>query len=106
MDAVPQCINTHLPACLPAHAPPLLTCLLARYVDAALYLTELKEAGVIGALGVTNFDVPRLEAMINKGAQIASNQVGGEVWALELMLKNWGVNPVAWGHFWVLPSSQ
>jgi len=26
-------------------------------------------------VGVTNFDVPRLEAMINKGAQLASNQV-------------------------------
>jgi diketogulonate reductase-like aldo/keto reductase len=31
---------------------------------------------VLGAVGVTNFDVPRLEAMMNKGAQIVSNQVG------------------------------
>lgn len=49
--------------------------LLHRYVDAALYLTDLKAAGVIGALGVTNFDVPRMEAMINKGADIVSSQV-------------------------------
>lgn len=46
-----------------------------RYVDAALYLTELQADGVLGAVGVTNFDVPRLEAMFNKGAQIVSNQV-------------------------------
>lgn len=52
-----------------------LWALLCRYVDAALYLTELQSDGVLGAVGVTNFDVPRLEAMINKGAQIASNQV-------------------------------
>jgi diketogulonate reductase-like aldo/keto reductase len=49
---------------------------LCRYVDAALYLTELQSDGVLGAVGVTNFDVPRLEAMINKGAQLVSNQVG------------------------------
>lgn len=48
-----------------------------RYVDAALYLTELQSDGVLGAVGVTNFDVPRLEAMVNKGAQLVSNQVGG-----------------------------
>ncbi|WIA28486.1 hypothetical protein OEZ86_011029 [Tetradesmus obliquus] len=46
-----------------------------RYVDAALYLTELRAAGVIGQVGVTNFDVPRLEKMIGKGAELASNQV-------------------------------
>lgn len=49
-----------------------------KYVDAALYLTELQADGVLGAVGVTNFDVPRLEAMVNKGAQLVSNQVG--VW--------------------------
>jgi diketogulonate reductase-like aldo/keto reductase len=48
---------------------------LCRYVDAALYLTELQADGVLGAVGVTNFDVPRLEAMINKGAKLVSNQV-------------------------------
>jgi hypothetical protein len=48
-----------------------------RYVDAALYLTELQSDGVLGAVGVTNFDVPRLEAMVNQGAQLVSNQVGG-----------------------------
>jgi hypothetical protein len=55
--------------------PGFLSTVLCRYVDAALYLTELQSDGVLGAVGVTNFDVPRLEAMINKGAQIASNQV-------------------------------
>lgn len=56
---------------------PPLSCHV-RYVDAALYLTELQSDGVLGAVGVTNFDVPRMEAMVNKGAQIVSNQVG--VW--------------------------
>lgn len=51
-----------------------------RYVDAALYLTELQADGVLGAVGVTNFDVPRLEAMVNKGAQIVSNQVGAAIY--------------------------
>lgn len=50
---------------------------MCRYVDAALYLTELQADGVLGAVGVTNFDVPRLEAMLNKGAQLVSNQVRG-----------------------------
>ena len=49
-------------------------CVLCRYIDAALYLTELQSDGVLGAVGVTNFDVPRLEAMINKGAALVSNQ--------------------------------
>ncbi|KAF8072566.1 UKL1 [Scenedesmus sp. PABB004] len=46
-----------------------------RYVDAALHLTDLAAAGVIGAVGVTNFDVPRLERMLDAGARLASNQV-------------------------------
>ncbi|KAI8470573.1 MAG: NADP-dependent oxidoreductase domain-containing protein [Monoraphidium minutum] len=46
-----------------------------RYVDAALYLMDLRAEGVIGEVGVTNFDVPRLEAMNKAGVEIASNQV-------------------------------
>jgi diketogulonate reductase-like aldo/keto reductase len=45
-------------------------------VDAALYLTELQAEGVLGAVGVTNFDTPRLQKMIDKGAAVVSNQVG------------------------------
>jgi Aldo/keto reductase family len=48
---------------------------IPRYVDAALYLTELQAAGVLGAVGVTNMDVPRLAEMVDAGAAIASNQV-------------------------------
>ena len=46
-----------------------------RYVDAALYLMDLKAQGLIREVGMTNFDVPRLEAMRAKGVEIASNQV-------------------------------
>lgn len=53
----------------------MVACCCCRYIDAALYLTELQSDGVLGAVGVTNFDVPRLEAMINKGAALVSNQV-------------------------------
>lgn len=45
-------------------------------MDAALYLTELQEEGLIGAVGVTNFDTARLREMVGAGAKIASNQVG------------------------------
>ncbi|GIL79723.1 hypothetical protein Vretimale_12369 [Volvox reticuliferus] len=46
-----------------------------RYVDGALYLSELASSGLIGHVGVTNFDVPRMEAMTRAGVRIASNQL-------------------------------
>ena len=45
------------------------------YVDAALYLTELKAAGKIKAVGVTNFDTERVAQMVDAGAEIATNQI-------------------------------
>lgn len=45
------------------------------YVDAMLHLMDLKAKGQIKALGVTNFDVPRLQRMVDAGADIATNQV-------------------------------
>ncbi len=47
-----------------------------RYVDGALYLSECASEGLIQHVGVTNFDVPRMEAMTKAGVRIASNQVG------------------------------
>jgi aryl-alcohol dehydrogenase-like predicted oxidoreductase len=46
-----------------------------RYVDAALFLTEAKHAGSIGAVGLTNFDTKRMAEMIDAGAEISSNQI-------------------------------
>ena len=45
------------------------------YVDAALFLTDAKAAGKIGAVGLTNFDTRRMAEMIDAGAEIASNQI-------------------------------
>ncbi|EFJ45917.1 hypothetical protein VOLCADRAFT_105794 [Volvox carteri f. nagariensis] len=46
-----------------------------RYVDGALYLSELASEGLIRHVGVTNFDVPRMDAMVRAGVYIASNQL-------------------------------
>jgi aryl-alcohol dehydrogenase-like predicted oxidoreductase len=45
------------------------------YVDAALHLAELHSKGKIKAIGVTNFDVPRLSEMIDAGVPIVENQI-------------------------------
>jgi aryl-alcohol dehydrogenase-like predicted oxidoreductase len=46
-----------------------------KYVDAALYLMDEVAAGRIKHLGVTNFDVPRLQRMVDAGAEIVAHQV-------------------------------
>lgn len=45
------------------------------WVDAAGWLDELRRAGKIGHLGVTNCDVPHLAALIDAGLPIVSQQV-------------------------------
>jgi aryl-alcohol dehydrogenase-like predicted oxidoreductase len=45
------------------------------YVEAAMWLDELRRAGKIRAIGLTNFDRRRLEEIINAGVSIASHQV-------------------------------
>jgi len=45
------------------------------YIDAALHLAELQSKGKIKAIGVTNFDVPRLAEMIDAGVPIVENQI-------------------------------
>lgn len=45
------------------------------YVDAALHLAELQSKGKIKAIGVTNFDVPRLAEMIDAGVPVVENQI-------------------------------
>ncbi|KAG2501704.1 hypothetical protein HYH03_000205 [Edaphochlamys debaryana] len=48
---------------------------IKRYVDGALYLSDTAAKGLIGHVGVTNFDVKRMEEMTNAGVRIASNQL-------------------------------
>jgi aryl-alcohol dehydrogenase-like predicted oxidoreductase len=44
-------------------------------VDAALHLTELRRAGKIAQLGLTNFDTAHLSAILDAGVPIISHQV-------------------------------
>jgi len=46
-----------------------------KFVDVALWLAELREEGMFGELGVTNFDLKSLKLMQDAGAGIKSNQV-------------------------------
>jgi aryl-alcohol dehydrogenase-like predicted oxidoreductase len=46
-----------------------------RYLDALEQLAELRAAGKIRHLGLTNFDTRRLEIMVERGLPIVSNQV-------------------------------
>jgi aryl-alcohol dehydrogenase-like predicted oxidoreductase len=48
---------------------------IPRYVDTALELDRLRRAGKIAHIGVTNFDTPRLEELIDAGIPITSHQV-------------------------------
>jgi aryl-alcohol dehydrogenase-like predicted oxidoreductase len=45
------------------------------YVDAAIHLKALQDAGKIKHIGVTNFDVPRLQEILKAGVPVVSNQV-------------------------------
>jgi len=45
-----------------------------KYVGAAQRLADLQEAGKIRHIGVTNFDVPRLDDIVQSGVRIVSNQ--------------------------------
>jgi aryl-alcohol dehydrogenase-like predicted oxidoreductase len=46
-----------------------------RYLDALSHLADLREAGKIRHLGLTNFDTERLAAIAERGIRIVSNQV-------------------------------
>jgi aryl-alcohol dehydrogenase-like predicted oxidoreductase/enamine deaminase RidA (YjgF/YER057c/UK114 family) len=45
------------------------------YLDAMIELARLREAGLIGHLGVTNFDTAHLRVLVKHGIRIATNQV-------------------------------
>jgi aryl-alcohol dehydrogenase-like predicted oxidoreductase len=46
-----------------------------RYLDALRHLADLREAGKIRHLGLTNFDTEHLQIILEKGIPIVSNQV-------------------------------
>jgi aryl-alcohol dehydrogenase-like predicted oxidoreductase/enamine deaminase RidA (YjgF/YER057c/UK114 family) len=46
-----------------------------RYIDAMLELERLREEGLIGHLGLTNFDTAHLRLLLNQGVRIATNQI-------------------------------
>jgi aryl-alcohol dehydrogenase-like predicted oxidoreductase len=46
-----------------------------KYVDVGLWLTELKEEGLIQEIGATNFDLKRLRELKEAGVPIVSHQV-------------------------------
>jgi aryl-alcohol dehydrogenase-like predicted oxidoreductase len=46
-----------------------------RYLDALAHLAELREAGKIRHLALTNFDTERLRLMTERGIRVVSNQV-------------------------------
>ena len=46
-----------------------------RYVAAAQYLMEERARGRVRHVGVTNFDVPRMQQMLDGGVEIEGNQV-------------------------------
>ena len=46
-----------------------------RYLDVALWLTEMKEEGLIQEVGATNFDLKRLKELKQAGIPIVSHQV-------------------------------
>ena len=48
---------------------------IRRYVDVALYLTELKEEGLIREIGATNFDLKRLQELVKADVPLVSHQV-------------------------------
>lgn len=46
-----------------------------KYVDVALWLTELREEGLIQEIGATNFDLKRLQELKKAGVPLVSHQV-------------------------------
>ncbi|MFQ5744128.1 MAG: aldo/keto reductase [Acidobacteriota bacterium] len=48
---------------------------IPRFVETALWLAELRQAGKIRHLGVTNFDVPHLRQMVEAGVRFVCHQV-------------------------------
>jgi len=46
-----------------------------RYLDALAHLADLRDAGAVRHLALTNFDTERLAGILDRGIRIVSNQV-------------------------------
>ncbi len=46
-----------------------------QYTDAALKLVDMQQRGKIANIGLTNFDVLRVQQMVDAGVPVVSNQV-------------------------------
>jgi aryl-alcohol dehydrogenase-like predicted oxidoreductase len=46
-----------------------------RYIDTAFHLVDLKKAGKIRLIGVTNFDAPHLRELLDVGIPVVANQI-------------------------------
>ena len=46
-----------------------------QYLDALAHLMRLREEGLVGAIGLTNFDAQHLRLVLRQGIEIATNQV-------------------------------
>ncbi|MGY9050132.1 hypothetical protein P775_26230 [Puniceibacterium antarcticum] len=74
-----------------------------RWLDALQELEKLRAEGLIGAIGVTNFDAAHLELALAEGIEIVSNQVSFSIvdrraaGALTSLCKRSGVRLLAYG---------
>jgi len=50
-----------------------------RYLDCLFHLQELRQEGLIGHLGLTNFDTAHLRVVVRSGIEIVSNQISFSV---------------------------
>lgn len=46
-----------------------------KYIDTAIHLQELQQAGKIRHIGITNFDAAHVQELLNAGVELATNQV-------------------------------
>jgi aryl-alcohol dehydrogenase-like predicted oxidoreductase len=73
------------------------------YVEAALVLEDLRRAGKIKHISVTNFDVPHLEEILAAGVPIVANQVQYSVldrrpeWGMCALCKRYGIALLCYG---------
>lgn len=74
------------------------------WIDALCYLKELKEAGLIKHIGVTNFDAAHLRIALTSGIPIVSNQISHSILddrarskEMEEVCRNFNVKLIAYG---------
>ena len=69
-----------------------------RYVGAAQRLADLQAAGRIRHIGVTNFDIPRLDEIVQGGVQVVSNQARAPHSCPRAQGRSQGIAVASWPH--------